>query len=210
MLILSDAKGQDQWKNVYKESAWEDRDRWQRADELIRFLNLKPGDKAADIGCHEGYMSFKLSRVVGESGKVYAVDVRQDRLDRLNEIAKQKNVSNIEAIKGDYDNPKLPTGRLDGVIIIDTYHEMKDHNEILIHVKESLKRGGRLLLCEAISDSRRGLSRNEQESKHELEMKFVFEDLVGAGFKVVKKQDSFVDRTQEKGDKMWVIVAVKE
>jgi predicted methyltransferase len=200
--------GQEQWKDVYKESAWEERDQWQRADDLIRFLNLKPGNRVADIGCHEGYWSFKLSQIVGESGRVYAVDVKQDKLDKLNTIAEDRGVKNITTIIGDYDDPKLSTGTLDGAIIIDAYHEMDDHDEILQHIKSALKTNGRLLICEAIAFSRRGLSRNEQERKHEIEMKFVLEDLKKAGFKMVRQTDSFVDRSV-KGDKMWVLVAVK-
>ena len=208
IIFVSSLSGQDQWKDVYKESAWTDRDKWQRADDLIRFLNLKPGGSVADIGCHEGYWSFKLSQIVGESGLVYAVDVKQDKLDRLNTIAAQRTIANIKTIKGDYDDPKLLPNTLDGAIIVDTYHEMDDHDKILEHIKAALKSSGRLLLCEPIAQARRGLSRGEQEGKHELEMKFVLEDLKKAGFKIVKQQDSYIDRIV-KGDKMWVIVAVK-
>jgi len=48
-----------------------------------------------------------------------------------------------------------------------------------------------------------------QEGKHELGMNFALDDLRKAGFVIVKQQDPFVDRTAEKGDKMWLIVAEK-
>jgi len=195
---------------VYSERAWTDRDRWQKADELIQNLNLKSGSQVADIGCHEGYMTVKLANKVGQSGKVFAVDVEQSKLDKLQAILTKREITNVQPIKGDYDNPKLPLNSLDGVIILDTYHEMDDHDEILQHVKASLKAGGRLILCEAIADERRDLSRKDQERKHELGMNFVLEDLKKAGFTIIKQQDIFVDRTKEKGDKMWLIVAVKK
>lgn len=195
---------------MYSERAWTDRDRWQKADELIQNLNLKSGSQVADIGCHEGYMTVKLANKVGQSGKVFAVDVEQSKLDKLQAILTKREITNVQPIKGDYDNPKLPLNSLDGVIILDTYHEMDDHDEILQHVKASLKAGGRLILCEAIADERRDLSREDQERKHELGMNFVLEDLKKAGFTIIKQQDIFVDRTKEKGDKMWLIVAVKK
>lgn len=195
---------------MYSERAWTDRDRWQKADELIQNLNLKSGSQVADIGCHEGYMTVKLANKVGQSGKVFAVDVEQSKLDKLQAILTKREIKNVQPIKGDYDNPKLPLNSLDGVIILDTYHEMDDHDEILQHVKASLKAGGRLILCEAIADERRDLSRKDQERKHELGMNFVLEDLKKAGFTIIKQQDIFVDRTKEKGDKMWLIVAVKK
>lgn len=199
---------QDTWKDVYKESAWADRDRWQKADELILQLNLKPESNVADVGCHEGYMTVKLASVV-KTGKVYAVDVEQPKLDKLKTNLAKRKLENVTAIKGDYDNPKLPTNTLDAVIIVDTYHEMDEHDKILQHIKAALKTGGRLVLCEAIADARRESTREEQERKHELSMGFALADLKAAGFTIIKQQDSFVDRTKEKGDKMWLIVAEK-
>jgi len=207
IFLAHGTSGQDSWKNVYSESAWADRDKWQKADELIRQLNLKPSAQVADVGCHEGYMTVKLSTVIGASGKVFAVDVEQSKLDKLTAILAKRNIKNVQAIKGDYDDPKLPVNQLDAVIILDTYHEMVEHDKMLQHIKSSLKPGGRLVLCEAIADTRRNATRTDQERKHELGMNFALEDLKKAGFTIVKQQDSFVDRTKEKGDKMWIIVA---
>lgn len=199
----------DNYKNVYSEPAWKERDTWQKPKELINRLAIEKGSHVADIGCHEGYMSFKLSEVVGSEGKVYAVDVRWDKLDKVKSRAKKLHINNIDAVQGDFDNPKLPEGILDAVIILDTYHEMDDHDDILEHVMKSLKPGGRLVLCEPIADSRKNLSRSEQEGKHELEMKFAIEDLTRAGFKVQEQQENFIDRVKVKGDRMWLVVAVK-
>ena len=208
-LFAFSLSAQDQWKNVYTKSAWADRDKWQKSDELIRQLNLKPGSQVADIGCHEGYMTFKLSTVVGEKGLVYAVDVEQNKLDRLEINKKQAKVKNVLAVKGDYDDPMLSVNSLDAVIVVDTYHEMDDHDAILKHVMKALKPGGRLVLCEPIAEERRKMLRADQEKKHELGIGYALDDLNKAGFTIIKKQDPFVDRA-EKGDWMWLLVAVKE
>jgi len=210
MLLSTASFAQDQWKNVYTESAWAERDKWQKADELIRLLNIKSGSKVADVGSHEGYLTVKLSSIVGSKGKVLAVDVSQSKLDKLKDHLVKRSITNVELIIGDYDNPKLSVNSLDAVIILDTYHEMDDHDKILQHIKASLKSGGRLVLCEPIADERRKLVRKEQEAKHELSMNFAQEDLQKAGFTILKQQDPFVDRSKEKGDKMWLIVAVKK
>jgi len=201
---------QDPWKNIYSQEAWAARDKWQRAGELIRFLKISPGSQVADVGCHEGYMTFKLAKEVGAKGIVYAVDIQASKLEKVQNHAEANNVAWIKTIKGDYDNPRLPINALDAVIILDTYHEMNDHAEILQHIKTSLKHGGRLLICEPIADSRRGLSRTDQEKKHELAMEFVLADLEKAGFKIFFQKDNYIDRTKEKGDKMWVVVALKD
>lgn len=201
---------QDQWKNIYTESAWSARDQWQRAEVLISRLNLKPGSSVADLGCHEGYMTFKLSRVVGHTGRVYAVDLDMSRLEKLKAHRDALQINNITVIQGSTDNPRLPPDPLDAILIVDTYHELKEHDKILQHVRSSLKPGGRLVICEAIADQRRKSLRQEQEAKHEIGMNFVAEDLENMGFKILNSKDPFVDRTKEKGDKMWLIVAVKK
>jgi len=208
MTILVQA--QDPWKNVYTESAWAERDQWQRADEILKYLNLRTGSNVADVGCHEGYMTMKLSAVVGATGKVFAVDVEQSKLDKLNDHVAKRKITNVNIIKGDYDNPKLPVNALDAVIILDTYHEMDDHDKILQHIKAALKRGGRLILCEPIAEERRKSAREDQERRHELGMNFALADLQRAGFAIQKQQDPFADRSKEKGDKMWLIVAIKK
>jgi ubiquinone/menaquinone biosynthesis C-methylase UbiE len=210
ILINSFALGQDQWKNIYTESAWKERDRWQRADDIINFLKIGKSSQVADIGCHEGYMSFKLSKIVDETGKVSAVDVDQGKIDKLKNHIAQRKVNNIEVIKGDYDDPKLGSNTLDAAIILDTYHEMDDHDKILQRIKTALKPNGRLLICEAIATTRKNATRSEQERKHELGMNFAIDDLKKAGYLILESKDNFIDREKEKGDKMWVVVATIE
>lgn len=196
----------DGYKNVYTESAWEERDKWQKPNEIIKRMKIDTASVVADIGCHEGYLTFKLANV---ASKVYAVDVDQWKLNAIKLYSEKRKASNIITVKGDYDNPKLPDNTLNAVVILDTYHEMDDHDDILRHVMTALKKGGRLVICEPIADSRRKLARADQEKKHELAMKFALEDLAKAGFTIEEKTDPFVDREKIKGDKMWIIVAVK-
>ena len=203
------AYSQDPWKNVYSENAWSDRDSWQKAEIILKQLNCKQGSRVADIGCHEGYMTVKLSKLVGLNGILYAVDVEQSKLDKLKGHLEARKLANVRMIKGNSDDPHLPAGVLDAVLILDTYHEMKDHDKILQHIWVCLKPGGRLVICEPIAEERRKLLREEQERKHELGLPFAVEDLKKAGFHILFKQDPFVDREKLKGDKMWIMVAAR-
>jgi ubiquinone/menaquinone biosynthesis C-methylase UbiE len=198
---------QNPWKNVYTESAWAERDTWQKPDEIIKHLNIKSGSYVADVGCHEGYMTIKLSNAVRSTGKVFAVDVDQSKLDKLKNHLAERNIGNTVLVKGDYDNPKLPANMLDAVMILDTYHEMDDPDTILQHIKTALKSGGRLVICEPIANDRKASSREDQEKRHELGINYALEDLTKAGFEILFKSENFVDRTTIKGDRMWVIVA---
>ncbi len=196
----------DSYKNVYTESAWQERDGWQKPEEIIGKMKIDSTSNVADIGCHEGYMTFKLSQ---KAKRVYAVDLEQWKLNAIQQRALKNKITNIRTVKGEYDDPKLPANSLDAIVILDTYHEMKDHDKILQHILTSLRKGGRLVICEPIADKRRNLPRADQEGKHELGMSFAIEDLQKAGFTVLEKTDPFVDREKVKGDKMWIIVAIK-
>lgn len=209
LFLASAALAQDTWKNVYSEASWADRDRWQKPQELIRQLRLPAGGRVADIGCHEGYMTMKLAQTVGPTGKVYAVDINPDKLERLNQNAEERGLKNIEAVLGSEDNPKLPVNELDGVIIVDSYHEMDYHDRILGSIYAALKPGGRLVFCEPLAEERKGASRADQERKHELGIAFALEDAQRAGFTLVYRADPFLDRTAEKGDMMWLLVMKK-
>jgi ubiquinone/menaquinone biosynthesis C-methylase UbiE len=211
LLIFSSASAiaQDAWKDVYKESAWKQRDTWQCADEIIKKLGIGTGSKVADVGCHEGYFTIKLSAVVGDEGRVYAVDVSRDKTEKLKKHLEERKINNVNVILGAENNPHLPTLALDAVLIVDTYHEMDAHHEILQAIKAALKTKGRLVLCEPIAEERRKLSREDQERKHELGIDYAIEDLKKAGFKILLKDESFVDRLKEKGDVMWLIVCEK-
>jgi precorrin-6B methylase 2 len=213
LLLLSvnslNTLAQDPWKNVYRESAWKDRDAWQHPDVLIQLMNIPKGGAVADIGCNEGYMTVKLAAAVTNTGRVYAVDVSQSKLNLLNTNLSDRNISNVTPIKGDADDPKLPRARIDAALILDTYHEMDEHDAVLSRVYEALRPGGRLVICEPIGEDRRSLSRGAQEKRHELGINFALDDLRKAGFEIVSQKDPFVDRSNVKGDKMWVIVARK-
>ena len=140
---------------------------------------------------------------------VFAVDLDESKLEKLRRRATDQNLEQIQVIHGTAADPKLPENALDGVIILDTYHEMDAHEEVLQHIKRALKRDGRLLICEPIADDRKAMSRREQERKHELALDFTLADLKKAGFKIIFQKDNFIDRTKQKGDRMWVIVAGK-
>ena len=194
-------------QNIYSEDTWAARDKWQRVPDILEAMGLQKGQTIADIGSHQGYMTFKFSAVVGKAGKVYAVDVSSRQLRVLDNLLKERKVNNVETIRGDYDDPKLPKASLDYAFIMDAYHEMDDYMDILGHIKTALKPGGKLVIMEPIGDDRRGLERSEQEDRHEIDMKYVVDDLTRAGYKILRQEDPFIDRSAKKYDKMWLLIA---
>ncbi len=194
----------------YSSEDWEERDAWMNVAEIYEMAQIEEGMHVADVGCHEGYLTIHLSRKVAHGGKVYAVDVEDYRLDDLKEHLKERKLNNVEVILGDYDNPKLPTGRLDAVIVMDTYHEIEEYMKVLAHIKTALKPNGRLLILEKLKIEKRGMSRAEQARGHTLSSKYVEEELQEAGFTIEKEVKDFGDWQENDEKQMWILVATKK
>ncbi len=193
----------------YRESDWAYRDEWMDVERIFKLAGVTPGDSVADIGCHEGYLSIRLARAVGTSGKVYAVDVRQDRLETLEDNARDRDISNIQTVLGDYDNPNLPAEALDVVIVMDTYHEIKSYMTVLGHLKKALKPGGRILILEKLKTHARNKSREEQVISHTLSSKYVRQELKESGFTIITEVRDMGYWEEEKDKKIWLLLAQK-
>lgn len=193
----------------YTESDWEERDTWMPLDSIYSAVAISKGLAVADIGCHEGYLTLHLSDKIGQSGKVYAVDVRNDRLETLSRILKRKQVSNVDVILGGYSNPKLPKNTLDIVVIMDTYHEMDDYKIILKHVYKALKPGGRIAIFEKLKARVIGKSRDDMTMAHSLAPNYVMGELKQAGFKFKYLNNDLGDWENDPDKTMWLLVAEK-
>lgn len=203
LLITAYSQGQ------YRESDWAYRDEWMDVERIFKLAGVTLGDTVADLGCHEGYLSIRLARAVGDSGKVYAVDVRKDRLETLEDNATDRDISNIHTILGDYDNPHLPQGQLDVVIVMDTYHEIKSYMTVLGHLKKALKPGGRILILEKLKKHARNKSREEQVISHTLSSKYVKQELTESGFTIITEIRDMGYWEEEKDKKIWMLLAQK-
>jgi ubiquinone/menaquinone biosynthesis C-methylase UbiE len=126
----------------------ESRQREEDCETLLAALNVKPGDKVCDLGCGNGFYTLKLARLVGDSGKVIAVDIQREMLELLKDQAKIEGVNNIEPVLGTIVDPKLAKESVDLVLLVDVYHEFSHPEQMLAAIRASLKPGGRVALAE--------------------------------------------------------------
>ena len=124
-----------------------ERDREEGTAKVVPLLKLKRTDVVADIGAGTGYFSFRLSHEVPE-GKVYAVDVQPEMLDKIRARVKTSKVRNIEVVHGSIASPRLPSNTIDLMLVVDAYHEFALPREMAAAMAWSLKPGGRLALVE--------------------------------------------------------------
>ncbi len=125
-----------------------ERETEEQPEKALDALNLKPGMVVADIGAGVGYMSLRLAKRVGPSGKVYANDLQPEMLARLRENAAKSKIDNVITVLGDVADPKLPANTMDLVLLVDVYHEFSQPQQMLRKIRETLKPDGRLVLLE--------------------------------------------------------------
>ncbi len=132
-------------------AAWlerEEREKEERTDLLVKALGLKPGMVVADIGAGTGYFSRRMAGLVGNAGKVYAVDVQPEMVRMLAALARQPGLANIRPVLGAVDDVKLPAASVDLAIMVDVYHELEFPHEVLGSILHALKPGGQLVFVE--------------------------------------------------------------
>lgn len=117
-------------------------------DEILARLHLQEGQTAADIGSGGGYFTLALSRRVGKTGRVYAVDVRKKNLDFIRRQAEQAGPSNIIFVLASKSGPELPDAGLDLVFARNVFHHLPSPETYFAGLKRSLKPGGRVAIIE--------------------------------------------------------------
>jgi SAM-dependent methyltransferase len=125
-----------------------EREAEEKPDLALKLIGVSKGAVVGDIGAGAGYLTWRLAGLVGPTGKVYANDIQPEMLELLKSNMRQRNISNVEAVLGAYDDPKLPPDSLDLVILVDVYHEFSEPQKMLRHIRASLKPDGRLVLLE--------------------------------------------------------------
>jgi ubiquinone/menaquinone biosynthesis C-methylase UbiE len=135
----------------YLGAPWLTRDSREREEEpakMLAALEIKTGQTVCDLGCGNGFYTFSLAEKVGPRGKVLAVDIQPEMLDLLRERAKARNFPNVVPVLGDVDDPHLPAGAVDLVLLVDVYHEFSHPEEMLAAIRTSLSPTGRVALVE--------------------------------------------------------------
>src|SRR5262245_23139391 len=170
------------------------RETWQRVPEIFGAMAVAPGAIVADVGAGDGFLTSRLARAVGPTGRVFAVDVDDRAVTRLRARVAEDGLTNVTVVKGDANDPHLDAESLDAAVIVNAYHEMVDHQAMLHGLRAALKPGGRLVIVEPTSDKRARDPRDQQTKVHEIAAAFVEQEARDAGFAIRTLQDPFVSR----------------
>lgn len=159
------------------------RDEYQKPDEVLAALQIKPGETIADIGAGSGYFAVRFAARVGEQGRVLAVDIDPEMIRYLNRRVRDAGIRNVQTVLAEPDDPLLADASVDRFVIVDTWHHIEKQAEYLALMKKMLKPGGQVVMID--------FQKRDLPLGPPMEMKIAREDLVrqmeSSGFRLAKE-----------------------
>lgn len=171
-----------------------DRDTWQRPDEVMDAMEAHVGSTVADVGAGEGWFTRKLALRVGATGTVFAVDVQPAMEEEIRYWSVEEHLRQVIPVLGAEDDPHLPDGRVDAILVVNAYHEMKAYDAMLRSFYQALKPGGRLVIIEP--EAKPGRPRAEYQKEHVIPAELVKDDAARHGFHFVEQHSDVVTPDQ--------------
>jgi len=162
------------------------RDKRLQVNRVMDILGIAAGKNVADIGAGSGWFTVRAARRVGERGVVYAVDINPESMRFVDERAKKEKLHNVKTILSKADDPLLPAGAVDAVLLLKTYHEVAEPVALLRNLRAALRPGAKVGI----------IDRNGNGEDHGVGREVVLREAAQAGYRLLEQYD-FV-----KGDKV--------
>lgn len=171
----------EEWTSVFDDPT---RDEWQMPIEVVRLMRVEPGATVADVGAGTGYFLPHLSRAVGPSGSVIAVDIEPDMVRHMRERATHEGLTNVRVAQGTPTSPSLPGGAVDCILIVNTWHHIPDRETYAAKLRDALRDGGTVVVVDYTLDSPSGPPR-----EHRMPPEQVERELQGGGLRASRIDD---------------------
>lgn len=172
----------EQWRKVFDDAS---RDKWQRPADVVAALEVAAGFVVVDLGAGTGYFTRYLSRAVGPDGGVVAVETEPNMVAELRARAERESLRNVAPVLGSFDNPRVPPGVADLILIVDTFHHIDQRLEYFRALKRVLRPGGRI----AIIDWKKEPLPVGPEPEHKLAREQVVYEMTAADYRLEREPD---------------------
>lgn len=124
------------------------RDRLGESEDVMNQSDIRPGMTVADIGAGDGYYTTRLSQRVGSEGRVLAQDIMPQVIERLGDRIARERLENVSIRLGAADDPRLPAGSFDRVLMVHMYHEIEEPYAFLWRLWPALRANGQVIVVD--------------------------------------------------------------
>jgi len=112
----------------------------------VKRFGIGEGMTVVDYGCGPGRYTINFAKLVGEKGKVYALDIHELAIETVKKRIAKRNLRNVQSILIEGYNSTLPDETADVVCAIDMFFIIKNPTEFLAELKRIVKRSGTLVI----------------------------------------------------------------
>jgi predicted methyltransferase len=129
---------------------------WQKPGEVVAAMAIAEGMVVADVGAGTGYFEPYLSRAVGTRGKVLALDISPQLVSHMKRRFEDAGLGNVEARLVPPADPGLTARSVDRVLVVDTWHHMKERVAYARKLRQALTNAGRIVIVDYPTEAPRG------------------------------------------------------
>lgn len=155
------------------------RDERLQINRVMDLLGIAKEKSVADIGAGSGWFTVRAAKRVSAKGQVYAVDINPEAIHYIEERARKENLQNVKPILSKPDDPQLPAGSVDAVLMLKTYHEIAQPVDLLRNLRPALRPGARVGV----------IDRNGNGEDHGISRDIVIREAKEAGYRLVDQYD---------------------
>ncbi|MBI2999359.1 MAG: class I SAM-dependent methyltransferase [Deltaproteobacteria bacterium] len=163
-----------------------ERDQWQKPEEVIKNLDLKPGDVIGDIGAGTGYFTRRFALAVGPQGKALGLEIEAAMVEHMRQEARRLNLTNYEPRLVKPDGPGLGPQSVDVIFLSDTYHHISNRVDYFRKLSKSLKPNGRVVIVDFYQ---RPLPVGPQALEDKVSEETIIKELGQAGYRLIRSLD---------------------
>lgn len=161
----------------------ESREVFQACSEIMKAMAIQPGSRVADIGAGTGFFTILMSKVVGEKGWSYAVEISPKFTEHLTTLFSERNLNNTMTVFCNDRSVCLPPNSIDLALICDVYHHFDFPEQTMMSIHDALSDGGRVILIDI--ERIPGTSREWTLSHVRAGKQAFIDEIQGAGFELV-------------------------